>query len=220
MDAEIKKFIEKNIDLIEHGEFEELYQTLNDRHKVPNLTETLLGADINPAKYMNEIPEEYLRGSTIQSYVIPNNITSIDDSAFNSCTSLTNVTIPNSVTSIGKFAFYNCSSLTGVTIGNSVTSIGNAAFYGCSSLTNIMIGNSVTSIGFSAFYGCSKLTTITIPNSVISIGGDAFNRTKNLESINYLGTRAQWEKVKLGSFWRKSSYLERIECRDGIIELE
>lgn len=197
MDAEIKKFIEENIDLIEHGEFEELYQALNDRHKVPNLTETLLGADINPAKYMKEIPEEYLRGSTIQSYVIPNNITSIGSSAFSGCSSLTSITIPDSVTFISKFAFYNCSSLTSVTIPNSVTSIGNATFYECSNLANI-----------------------TIPNSVISIGGDAFNRTKNLESINYLGTRAQWEKVKLGSFWRKSSYLERIECVDGVIELK
>ena len=69
-------------------------------------------------------------------------------------------------------------------------------------------------------YECSNLASITIPNSVTSIEGDAFNRTKNLESINYLGTKAQWEKVKLGPFWRKGSYLERIECRDGIIELE
>ena len=36
-----------------------------------------------------------------------------------------------SVTSIGNSAFYNCNSLTSVTIPNSVTSIGNSAFYGC-----------------------------------------------------------------------------------------
>lgn len=220
MDAEIKKFIEENIDLIEHGEFEELYQALNDRHKVPNLTETLLGADINPAKYMKEIPEEYLRGSTIQSYVIPNNITSIGSSAFSRCNGLTDITIPDSVTSIGKFAFYNCSSLTSVTIGNSVTSIGNATFYGCSKLTSITIGNSVTSIGNAAFYECSNLANITIPNSVISIGGDAFNHTKNLESINYLGTKDQWNKIKLEPFWNKDSGIERIECVDGVIELK
>ena len=36
-----------------------------------------------------------------------------------------------SVTSIGNSAFWNCSSLTSVTIPNSVTSIGNYAFYNC-----------------------------------------------------------------------------------------
>ena len=46
-----------------------------------------------------------------------------------------------SVTSIGESAFWCCSSLTSVTIPNSVTSIGNSAFYGCSSLTHPIIVN-------------------------------------------------------------------------------
>jgi len=48
-----------------------------------------------------------------------------------------NTVIPNSVTSIGNSAFYHCKSLTSITIPNSVTSIGNYAFYYCSSLTSI-----------------------------------------------------------------------------------
>jgi len=35
-------------------------------------------------------------------------VTSIGDAAFESLTSLTNVTIPGSVTSIGEYAFYGC----------------------------------------------------------------------------------------------------------------
>ena len=42
--------------------------------------------------------------------------------------------IPNSVTSIGESAFYNCSSLSSVVIPNSVTSIGNRVFGYCSSV--------------------------------------------------------------------------------------
>ena len=42
-----------------------------------------------------------------------------------------------SVTSIGESAFEGCSSLTSVVIGNSVTSIGSSAFSGCSRLTEI-----------------------------------------------------------------------------------
>ena len=80
------------------------------------------------------------------------------------------------VTSIGETAFRYCSSLTSITIPNSVRSIGESAFSGCSGLTSVTIPNSVTSIGFCTFCGCSGLTSITIGNSVTSIGGFAFNK--------------------------------------------
>ncbi|MBR5331767.1 MAG: leucine-rich repeat domain-containing protein [Muribaculaceae bacterium] len=59
-----------------------------------------------------------------------------------------------SVTSIGNSAFVNCKSLTEVTIPNSVTSIGESAFSKCTGLTEVTISNSVTSIGSSAFSVC------------------------------------------------------------------
>ena len=94
-----------------------------------------------------------------------------------------NTTIPNSVTNIGVSAFESCTSLTAITIPNSVTTIRNGAFSGCSGLTSIMIPHSVTSIGYYAFSGCSGLTSITIPNSVTSIGGEAFSYCSGLTSI-------------------------------------
>ena len=72
----------------------------------------------------------------------------------------TSITIPNSVTSIGDSAFRGCSSLTNITIPSSVTSIEDLAFMGCRSLRSITIPNSVTSIGYGAFYDCSNLKTI------------------------------------------------------------
>ena len=49
-----------------------------------------------------------------------------------------NTIIPNDVTSIGNSAFAGISGLTSITIPSSVTSIGNSAFYGCNSLTHII----------------------------------------------------------------------------------
>ena len=109
-------------------------------------------------------------------------VTSIGDSAFFTCWSLSSITIPNSVTSIGSYAFYR-TSLSSITIPNSVTSIEDYAFFTCFSLSSITIPNSVTSIGNSAFYKCSSLSSITIPNSVINIANYAFEYCYELSSI-------------------------------------
>ena len=120
----------------------------------------------------------------VKSVVIENGVTSIGDSAFKGCSSLTSIEIPSSVTSIGGYVFYDCSSLTSIEIPSSVTSIGGYVFYDCSSLTSIEIPNSVTSIGHGAFGRCSSLTSIEIPSSVTSIGDRAFYNCSSLTSID------------------------------------
>ena len=110
-------------------------------------------------------------------------VTSVGNSAFEDCISLTLITIPNSVTSIAGYAFNGCISLTSITIPNSVTSIGEGAFYKCLSLTSVTIPNSVTSIGREAFYGCSGLISVTIPNSVKEISYLAFSECPKLENV-------------------------------------
>ena len=80
---------------------------------------------------------QYPIGNPSTIFTIPNSVTSIGESAFADCNSLTDITIPESVTSIGWFAFSGCSSLTNITIPNSMTSIGVYAFEYCSSLTDV-----------------------------------------------------------------------------------
>ena len=120
---------------------------------------------------------------TIPSQIDGKPVTSIGDSAFHDCNSLTSITIPDGVTSIGDWAFCECDSLTSITIPNSVTSIGDDAFRYCNSLTSVTIPNGVTSIGDYAFYYCCGLASITIPDSVTSIGGSAFCGCSSLTSI-------------------------------------
>ena len=118
------------------------------------------------------------------SYIIPNNVTNIEDCAFCGCEYLTNINIPNSVTNIGSRAFSACDSLTSINIPNSVTNIKEGAFAYCKSLTSINVPNSVTTIESNAFWGCKSLTSINIPNSVTNIGSYAFGDCNSLISID------------------------------------
>ena len=77
------------------------------------------------------------RNQNIESYVIPNCVTSIGDGAFSYCSSLHSVFIPDSVTSIGDCAFWDCSSLSKIVIPSSVTSIGDSAFSECNIPDNL-----------------------------------------------------------------------------------
>ena len=120
---------------------------------------------------------------TIKNVVIEDGVTSIGNSAFESCGGLTSVTIPDSVTSIGNFAFSGCEGLTNITIPNSVTCIGMKVFGGCSGLTSITIPNSVTSIDEGAFEFCSSLTSILLPDGITSIGVGAFVNCESLTDI-------------------------------------
>ena len=132
--------------------------------------------------YDNPSPASQKKDS-VKKVVIEDGVTSIGNSAFDSCSNLTSITIPDSVSSIGNFVFYGCSSLTSITLSNNITNIGNSAFAGCSSLTSITIPDRVTSIEKYAFYNCSGLTSITIPDSVTSIGESAFRNCTSLTSI-------------------------------------
>ena len=123
------------------------------------------------------------RNLNIESYIIPNSVTSIGDAAFSGCRSLSDIVIPDSVSSIGDAAFSGCRSLTEIVIPNSVTSIGGGVFWNCRSLSNIVIPNSVSSIGTWAFCGCKSLRSLVIPDSVTSIGDKAFQFCFSLTTI-------------------------------------
>jgi len=130
------------------------------------------------------------------TFTIPTSVTSIGNSAFSGCNSLTSITIREGVTSIGVKSFDNCISLTVVTIPASVTSIGSSPFINCTRLTGITVSANnpnYTSEG-GILYNKTKTTliqapmagindSVTIPATVTAIGDGAFNKCTNLSSI-------------------------------------
>ena len=105
-------------------------------------------------------------------------VTSIDDSAFSNCTSLSSIDIPASVSSVSDRAFDGCAGLISVNIPNGVQTISSRVFRGCQSLTSITIPASVTSILTGAFNSCTSLASISVDSSntnYSSVGGVLYN---------------------------------------------
>ena len=164
--------------------------------------------------------------SRLTTIHLPDNITSIEESAFSGCRGLTSIDIPRHVTNIGSEAFaytsikeinipegvtfigqnaFANSLLSSVVIPQSMTRIAYYAFGHCSSLTNVTIPNSVTRIEDCAFYRCSSLSNIIIPNSITHIGVGAFSGCTNLvditvpNSVTDIGVGAFEDCIKLES---------------------
>jgi hypothetical protein len=130
----------------------------------------------------------FLRCTTLTKVIFETNsqLQTIGDFAFNACPLNDNITIPNTVTSIGIYAFSQCNFLTTVTFasGSVNITIGNYAFNNCKRLSSITLPNSVTSIGTSAFYGCNQVLSSGVSQAI----------TVNLYVGNQLGITSTMNK--------------------------
>lgn len=145
---------------------------------------------------ITSIGEQAFQGcDSIRTIVIPESVTEICRSAFFQCSNMISIYIPQTVKSIGRSAFSECSKLKSITIPQGIRTIEDFTFDGCESLTSIIIPTSVTNIGDNAFVKCNKLTSITIPDSVTSIGQYSFSGCESLKSI-----RIPNSVVSIGAF--------------------
>lgn len=147
------------------------------------------------ANYDNSTPDGVIDiPDTVTKDNIDYTVTAIEDSAFESFPTPTNVSsvfIPATVRSIGDSAFSYCNALTTVTFaeGSQLKSIGLAAFYGTEQLyprfKEIKIPDSVDTIGSGAFFYCQDLERITLPSALQTLSSVTFYGCAALSEVTF-----------------------------------
>lgn len=123
-------------------------------------------------------------------------VTSIGNSAFNNCKSLTSIAIPDGVTTIGAEAFFGCNKIKAVYYTGSVDdwclinfiyADSNPLYYGADLYINRILLTEATinssKINDMTFYNCKSLTSIVIGDNVTSIGNNVFYGCSSLTSV-------------------------------------
>lgn len=194
---EIKEALFEIQDYLKNSDIKSAYIYLNGRFDlaadvyVPQVTLTLYDAGIDPLRYTDTVPDNFLFGvytqlnSILDTFKIPSNIKYIGEFAFAHST-LREIKIPDSVFSIGRSAFLD-TLITTLELPRSIEMIDTGAFTGCDDLKTI-------------FYEGTEEEFIDLLEN--SSGGDIYeNSIKNI----FGSTTAK--KIRSGEV--------KIEYRDG-----
>lgn len=129
------------------------------------------------------------------AFKIPNGVARIETHAFDCCSYLASVKMPDSVVSIGTGAFMNCQKLHDIEFSCRITELPESVFENCIGLESIDIPEGITQIMDYAFAGCEQLERIAIPSSVTKIPESAFSSCESLKTVEYSGSRSQWNAI-------------------------
>lgn len=179
----------------------------------------------------------------LENVIIPDTVTTIEKEAFSNCQSLIDITLPKGLKAIGEKAFFIAGCLENVALPDGIENIGDEAFSGCGGLKEIIIPDSVTNMGKCAFQGCQSLESVNwpvgvteispkvfsyctslkdikIPYAVQGIKEEAFRECESLATVDYDGTKEQWQAIGIDSTENDALLNATIHCTDGDITPE
>lgn len=149
----------------------------------------------NPIYYSHNL---YINDQEITELVIPNDVDTISNYAFERCYALTSITIPNTVAHIEKYAFDCCSFVKKDFVNNSSLDAEENNYWGA------LVGDALVNgliISGSTIVSCQKdLTEAIIPDYITSIGKNAFLDCLALTKTYYTGDIAGWCNIEIGNY--------------------
>lgn len=179
-------------------------------------------SSIKLPKSVTEIRGWAFKDTKLTKIIIPENVTTIDNYAFNGCDSLICFSVidgnMNYTTLDGVLFNANKTELIrypqdksgSYVIDDDVSTIGDDAFYNCKKLTTLILPKNLKKIGYDAFYGCDGLKELYVQNSApidVFFGGFSirFNRC-----ILYI-PKGSYDKYYLAPGWGDFSNIKEYE---------
>ena len=173
---------------------------LNDNclHVIGRSYKTLKSLNVSAVTNVEFTDEAFKDYYNLEELLLPSSLRRVCYMMVAGCKNLKSMNIPASVEEIDQSAFEDCRSMVELTFGNQkvksvrnsmseteskLRKIGNWAFYNCHELQNITIPEGVTEIGDGAFYGCVYLEELSLPASVESVGDNTFALCAKLKKI-------------------------------------
>lgn len=179
MNSNVQELIENNIQLIDDNRFDVLYEealkylSIREFHV---LTDILLSSGIDPLYYIDNVPPYYLAFSPITELTIPDNITTINGSAF-AGSHLKNVDLSHTnIDTIRPSAFRDCERLKSFIFPSKCIDIGTGCLSGCGNLEKVVLSNEFSYIPGLTFSQCHSLKEIMLPDTITKIGARAFHQ--------------------------------------------
>ena len=141
---------------------------------------------------------------SVEAFVLPDTLESIDEFGFYDCRSLVYINFPEKLKSIGQYAFMNCQSLYKAELPASLESVGLGAFTDCSELKHLTL----------PFVGQSKSENRFL-GYIFGAGRAEFNESFVPTSLTHITLSGSCESVPISAF-ESCSYILSVSIEDGI----
>jgi hypothetical protein len=117
---------------------------------------------------MTDAAAKPARRNRLFAVVLPSGVTTLGESAFEQCLTMTRIAIPPGVTSFGGGAFAACVRLEELRIPDAVTRVGPWCFGACDSLKVAEVPAALSGIDMAAFGGQTKLSRLVLSGTEIA----------------------------------------------------
>lgn len=215
----LKELIEINISLINNKEWNKVYQIIStsDSFLVGKFTELLWNCDIHPEYDVEILPDEFLGWSeNITDWTVPSNIKQLGKYCFHS-SNIQHVRLHDDIHRMGIGCFYQ-SEIVDIKLPEALDALPTSTFEDCQELRRVILPKNLQTIGGNVFRRCYHLEYVSeLPETLHHIGKACFEECWELRKLEYEGNTREYN-FNLSDI-RQGSVLERIECKDGDIEL-
>ena len=144
---------------------------------------SIIDLDLSGLDWANIPDEQFLGRTDLQYVILPDNVESIGNNAFNNCINLKPLVFPATLNSIGDYTFAFTYNIGDVILPEGLSSMGSGAFYR-SEITSVSFPSTLQAIREYCFSECYRLRTVKF-NGQTEISYDAFSYCYSLGSIEF-----------------------------------